>query len=285
MSSCLVGEFPKSELSLQHDNVPTSALDDNDFNALRDSAEAGSTLCSSSGFELGPRMMASSESCGLDEVALRVIDTRASTVTSLQVGHQQFKKGRVAGATLIRNCQMEQTWKSPTNVPSPAHTFRQKVCLMFEEPGSSLAARRLWVVTAVLISSCVLFLLLEPIVGRRSSTEKSFWFGVELFYTVAFTVELLVRLAVVDALGTITVQRFLLSPMTILDIIAIIPGYVGLAFWHDYEARLLRILRLARLCRIATIAKFAREFSLAAPVAMCLVVVWGIYLKHGLEDS
>jgi len=135
----------------------------------------------------------------------------------------------------------------------------------------------------LMIIVSVLTLVLEPLTddGHRSHTEEDVWKGFEIFFTALFTIELLVRFCVADALGTQTMGGFCRQPGNICDFVAILPFYVELAVGQNEDQfRLLRIARLMRLSRVIKIAKLANRSSLFGPVAMVLTVIWGIYLKN-----
>jgi len=161
--------------------------------------------------------------------------------------------------------------------------FRAMIYFFVEEPKSSLAANYFSLVMGLMIIVSVLTLVLEPLTddGHRSHTEEDVWKGFEIFFTALFTIELLVRFCVADALGTQTMGGFCRQPGNICDFVAILPFYVELAVGQNEDQfRLLRIARLMRLSRVIKIAKLANRSSLFGPVAMVLTVIWGIYLKN-----
>jgi len=175
--------------------------------------------------------------------------------------------------------------------PVIAHGCRQRLHIMLEDPGSSTLATIIFLGMGIMICISILTMLIRPFMeyGRKekvTQTEKDIWFGFELVLTVIFTVEYLFRISVANAMGTQTTFHFVISPTNICDVLAIIPFYIEVAAGMDAEEfRLLRVVRLLRLTRIAQLARYARRSTLLPPIAMVLLVIWGIYMKAGLSDS
>jgi SulP family sulfate permease len=166
-------------------------------------------------------------------------------------------------------------------------TCRAKLHLFLEEPNSSPWANAMSIVMGMLILASVFTLFLEPLVRSEDPTEAedNCWYGFEAFFTMVFTIELLLRFAVADALGTQTHCGFWKMPMNICDSVAILPFYIDQMFSSDNaEFRLLRVIRLARLARVVRLARLAKRSATFAPIAVILVVIWGIYMKNGLTE-
>ncbi|XP_031565631.1 potassium voltage-gated channel subfamily A member 2-like [Actinia tenebrosa] len=84
-----------------------------------------------------------------------------------------------------------------------------------------------------------------------------YWFIIEAFCVSWFTVEYLVRIYSAPSL-----RRFLISPMGILDIIAILPFYITLAVKDTtFEVQSFTVLRALRLFRVLRIFKLSRYSS------------------------
>merc|ERR1719174_2506683 len=145
----------------------------------------------------------------------------------------------------------------------------------------------------------VLVLVVEPLVSgtdkeKYSETEEIVWTAIEIVFTVIFSLELLVRASVANALGTKTLCGFLKNPGTICDIFAVIPYYTDLilsaAGGHLKMLRFIRDLRVGRVMRITRLSKMANMLGvhgarMLQPVAVVLVVTWGIYLKDGSKEK
>jgi len=165
--------------------------------------------------------------------------------------------------------------------------LKMRIYRAFEEPNSSNVAAVVSTVTSVLILISVILLIIQPIVRTTdpSPQEEAVWFAFECFFTIIFTIELLIRFAVCNADGVRTRCDFIITPGNVTDFVAIIPGWLDIALGSGEESmRLLRIIRMARISRMARVARLANKSSLAAPVSMVLVVIWGIYMKHGLSE-
>jgi len=168
-------------------------------------------------------------------------------------------------------------------------TFKGKILMVLDYPESSVAANRWSLGMGLLILVSVLTLFLEPLVSPKnanpSDDEKAIWLGFEAFFTAIFTVEYIVTLWACDGLGTQTRGQFVKEPMRICDLVAVLPFYIDMAVDADQEEfRLFRIARLMRLSRLMRLGRLAKKSANFAPVAMILVVIWGIYMKNGLKE-
>lgn len=84
-----------------------------------------------------------------------------------------------------------------------------------------------------------------------------YWFIIETFCVAWFTLEYIIRLYSAPSL-----RRFVISPMGILDIIAILPYYITLAVKDTtFEVQSFTVLRALRLFRVLRIFKLSRYSS------------------------
>lgn len=121
--------------------------------------------------------------------------------------------------------------------------------------------RRLAIALMVLIIANGLAVILET-VKPLEARFSSFFYAFELFSVIIFSVEYLLRLWVADvdpkyqrsALGRL---RYALSPMALIDLLAILPFYLPLAFTLDL--RVLRLLRLFRLFRLFKMSRYVQS--------------------------
>jgi len=181
---------------------------------------------------------------------------------------------------------IEEMKKDDAEVPI---TTKGKILMILDYPESSVAANRWSLGMGLLILVSVLTLFLEPLISPKnanpSDDEKAIWLAFEAFFTAIFTIEYIVTLAVCDGLGTQTKIQFVKEPMRICDLVAVLPFYIDLAVDADQEEfRLFRIARLMRLSRLMRLGRLAKKSASFAPVAMILVVIWGIYMKNGLKE-
>ncbi|CAK0802840.1 unnamed protein product [Prorocentrum cordatum] len=160
-----------------------------------------------------------------------------------------------------------------------------------ENPESSRCAAVFSLVMALLIMVSVLTLVMEPLISPGpdiSQSEQDVWFAVDGFFSVAFTVEFVLRFAVTNASGRQTHADFLKAPLNLADLVAVLPWYVEVATRGNAAAahfRLLRVARLMRLARVVRLGRLARRSAVIAPIAVILVVIWGIFLKNGLSST
>jgi hypothetical protein len=175
-------------------------------------------------------------------------------------------------------------------------TFRQKVFIFMDVPESSPGAHIFACVMGVLIILSVFSMVLESIISPNSDTphpeeEVMTWFVLETCFTGMFSIELLTRVLVADAMGTQTLGSFFSEPSNICDIAAVAPWYIEFIFStvaSEFRmlrtVRLIRLVRLMRLARMGRVAKLVKISALFGPIAACLTVIWGIYIKLTLSD-
>jgi len=137
----------------------------------------------------------------------------------------------------------------------------------------------------------VFTVIVQPLTSSPSE-EKDIWWIFECFFTVAFTVELVVRFIVADAMGTMTRAAFIAKPINICDFISILPFYVDLVLQQGIEEfRLLRLVhfhritRLLRLARLVRLERIIRVHAGMAPTAVIFVVIWGIYIRSKADKK
>lgn len=105
-----------------------------------------------------------------------------------------------------------------------------------------------------LIAASVLVVMLESVASLRA--QYLGWFRIaEWFFTILFTIEYAVRIAVVRRK-----HRYIFSFFGIVDLLAILPTYIALLFTGTQYLMVIRILRLLRMFRVL---KMARHFGQA----------------------
>lgn len=153
---------------------------------------------------------------------------------------------------------------------------KRQLYLLFEEPGSSMHAK----VTSISILSTIVFsitcFVLET-VPRLFWIPRGIWMTVEVASTIIFTVEYSARLVVCEQGGGTKLQ-FMIRPMNICDLAAILPFYAEIlvAYLSDGGAmadifgegsspgilRGMRALRLVRLFRIFKLGRYSAGMRL-----------------------
>jgi CRP-like cAMP-binding protein len=228
-----------------------------------------------------------------DWLRAAVIDFRSTDKTDVKCKYhtnQLFKKDmhKSQQSAQSHTPRQKATTKSPTQILRESQGIQAKVWCLLEDPGSSRCAANFSIIMAVLILLSAITLFLEPLISPKNSyvspTEKDVWFGCELFFTVLFTSEYLLKLWSCTAAKPRL--RFLKEPMNICDIVAVMPFYIDQLIDADKEEfRLFRIFRLLRLSRLARLGRLAKKSATFAPIAMILVVIWGIYMQNGLKEK
>ena len=93
---------------------------------------------------------------------------------------------------------------------------------------------------------------------REGEEEKGFWFTLEAFFTVWFTVEFLIRF-----LTAPSKLKFLRSCMAIIDLMAIVPFYITLYLNKNLEdVTSFIVLRVIRLVRILKLKRYSTSIKL-----------------------
>jgi len=172
--------------------------------------------------------------------------------------------------------------KEDEEIPIP-NTCRAKAHLILEDPASSQVAAAISLIMGLLIVISIFTMFVQPLVpSKKGSDDPSdkMWYYCEFVLTVIFSIEFVMRLFVASALNTMTTVGFLKQPSNILDFVAILPFYIESTMnLEGEEFRLFRIVRLLRLTRIARLGRLAKRSALFGPVAMVLIVIWGIYMR------
>ena len=120
----------------------------------------------------------------------------------------------------------------------------------------------------ILIIANILSVILESFAEIKAKYEE--WFALfELISVIIFTVEYSLRLITAvhkhpesNVLKAIT--KYVISPMAIIDLLAILPFYIPLLIKVDL--RFLRILRLTRLLRILKVNRYSKSLQLLSRV-------------------
>jgi hypothetical protein len=154
--------------------------------------------------------------------------------------------------------------------------IKEQVWALMNDPSSSRAAQLIAIAVMVLIVvSCSAFVA-QTLPEYTNNTSPA-WNGIEWFCVAGFTLELGARYwSCPDRVA------FLLSPLNLIDILAVAPFYVELFLTaSDSGSTMLRTLRLVRVFRIFKLSRYlpwVRVFSNALalstePLLMLLVVV------------
>jgi len=113
----------------------------------------------------------------------------------------------------------------------------------------------------------VLTVILET-VPSLANTHHHYFKTFEVFSVLVFTVEYGLRMWVCDRnsqyVGIKGRIKYMLSPLLIIDLLAILPFYLPMLI--PYDLRILRILRLVRVFRLLKLAKYSQSMQLLGKV-------------------
>src|SRR5688572_3981453 len=149
---------------------------------------------------------------------------------------------------------MGKEGQSPIAEPPPPalHPARERlwriIFLADTKPGRLFDVALLW-----LIACSVLVVMLESVESLRVSHGRILR-NAEWFFTIVFTVEYLVRLAVVRS-----PLRYARSFFGIIDLLSIVPSYLELFFAGSHYLLMLRVLRMLRMFRVLEMAHHVGE--------------------------
>ena len=182
-------------------------------------------------------------------------------------------------------------------------TFRTKVssALILKRDNSLSAKVFHWLLIALILLN-VAAVMLESVESIRQQYSSPL-FVFEVFSVVVFTIEYLLRIwTVVDNDETDKPAwkvrlSYMCSPMAIIDLIAILPFYLGL--FIDLDLRFLRILRLVRVAKLGRYSSamqmlfqvFQQEYKILVAALFLLLVLMviassGIYLiEHDVQPD
>ncbi|MES2475520.1 MAG: ion transporter [Verrucomicrobiota bacterium] len=142
----------------------------------------------------------------------------------------------------------------PTPPQQPVdHPLREKIWRIIFR-ADTVAGRAYDIALLILISASVLVVMLESVEPLRLAHGRLFLI-LEWIFTVIFTVEYLVRMAVVR-----TKSHYALSFYGIVDLLSLLPTYIALVLVGSQYLMVIRVLRLLRMFRVL---KMARHFGQA----------------------
>lgn len=104
---------------------------------------------------------------------------------------------------------------------------------------------------AILISVLLVMLESVPELHDRYLTELRY---AEWFFTILFTIEYILRIAVVR-----NPLKYILSFYGLVDLISILPSYLGLFIVGSHSLMVVRTLRLLRVFRVLKLMRYVRE--------------------------
>jgi hypothetical protein len=168
-----------------------------------------------------------------------------------------------------------------------AHSNKLALFLIFDDPSSCKLAQMtsVFIITTIALSVCTFVMETMPeyrewesgIPGNGIEVAPDSFKAIETFSITLFSIEYLVRFFLVGFTPPLNIhfmikfKNFVLSPMNIIDLLAIVPYYIELsaATGSDGESSafgVLRVLRVARVFRIFKLGKYSQGLQMFTKV-------------------
>lgn len=157
----------------------------------------------------------------------------------------------------------------------------------------TIRGRRFDLIMLAMIIVSVLVAMLDSIDAFRVPQAKLLS-GLEWFFTIVFTAEYVLRLLCVRK-----PWRYMRSFFGIVDLLTVLPSYIGLFFPSTQYSAVLRVLRLLRIFRILKLSRYLHEATILVAAlknsrrkiavflyaVLLLVVIFGtlIYVIEGKD--
>ncbi|CAD7962025.1 unnamed protein product [Amoebophrya sp. A120] len=152
-----------------------------------------------------------------------------------------------------------QSKKKPaTNTIPPSDFYpwliqkmRGHIFILFEIPEAGVPSR----IVQIVILSCIACSVTTFIWESFPEAEDPIFGILEWVFTGIFTGEYVLRLWVCNVFNTQTRSEFLKDSLNIMDVCAILPAYLELAFSAIFDVSVLRVFRVVRLIRLFRIMR------------------------------
>ncbi len=188
---------------------------------------------------------------------------------------------------------MQQSGRDPVKSPSfnSRPTPRRRIYNILEQPGGRRAGRLIHIAIMVLIVANVIAVMLES-VRDIGAAHQRFFNTFELFSIIAFAVEYVFRVWVSVEDGRYRRPlagrlRYMVTPMAIVDLVAILPFFLGAFF--NVDTRILRVLRLLRVFKLTRhfaaleiLFKVIRAESRSLGAALFVLLVLTVLASAGM---
>lgn len=134
-------------------------------------------------------------------------------------------------------------------------TFKERTHEIIFETGTR-AGRIFDITLIIMIVTSVAVVMLDSVASVREA-HGPLLYGIEWFFTIAFTIEYILRLYSVGK-----PMRYATSFYGIVDLLAILPTYIGLFVGGTHYLVVIRDLRMLRIFRVLKVTKYLREMEL-----------------------
>lgn len=149
--------------------------------------------------------------------------------------------------------KIERLMPDPNPPPSDFAPWRTRLhAVIFEaddKPG-----RLFDTVLIVAILASVIVIILDSVEAIRQGPMHGLMVGLEWFFTILFTIEYVLRIICVRK-----PWRYIFSFYGLVDLLAILPTYLGLFIPKANELMVIRMLRLLRVFRVFKLVRFLGE--------------------------
>jgi len=165
-------------------------------------------------------------------------------------------------------------------------SLQTQMAVMLENPCCTALGRVAKGFGYLVIVASVLETVLEPFIAgsndEQSETEKQLWFDLECSVTGIFTIEIILRLFLTNK----KVVEWLMRIQAWCLILATLPLYLELLLGLvvDESLAAYRAVNLLRLARLARLSRLTHAHPAMEAIVVSLVVVWGIFKKHALDE-
>jgi voltage-gated potassium channel len=140
--------------------------------------------------------------------------------------------------------------------------FRQFDTEAWTRPG--LSPTNIFITTVVIVS--VVSVILETENSIRNNFME-FFYAVNLIFLAIFVIEYVIRFWVTgerpEYSGILGRVRFVFSPASLIDLIAIVPFLIGIGGSDVFLFRILRLLQIVRLARLGPVSRALRGLATA----------------------
>lgn len=135
---------------------------------------------------------------------------------------------------------------------TPSRTFKEKLAhIIFDYDTVPAKMFDLFLIAAIILS--VIVVMLDSVPGIHE-VYGGFFYGLEWFFTVLFTVEYGMRLYVAS-----NKPRYVRSFFGIIDLLSILPTYFSVLFPGTQYLLVIRFFRVLRIFRLLKLVKFVKE--------------------------
>ena len=161
---------------------------------------------------------------------------------------------------------LTETTQAETNQTEVIQTRRARLALLLDADSDHPVGRQIDTFIIFLIALSIIAVILESEKSIATEFHSAFWVF-ELVSTFIFSIEYLSRLwiCVEDERYRHPIKgrlRYMVTPMALIDLIAIMPFYLGLFIdASKVDARFVRGIRLFRLFRLFKIGRYSQSIS------------------------